>query len=509
LTSLSTLASAGYDPWSDVVSLASVRSNGGVLLLTVGGKAYFVPAGVEPKTIENGQLAYLGSQTIKWLVPAATGVVTVFSGGGAYFSPDGLNLGGGGSTARAYVGSQSIIGIAAAGTGITTAFSGGAAYFSPTGLSLGGGGNTVRAYAGTQKIVGLSQFEGGVATLFQAGGRYLSPDGLNVGGGGRTIRIPLWTNIAPLSAFGQRDSGVAMVFAGKFWLSTGYFRAPNELYYDLWYSADKGRSWQIALGSELPLTEQPVDIYDVFSRLAVFNGELVAIGSSIWTSPDGLSWRTVTTDGPVKATEDARVIALAGKLVYIKPETAQIFVSADLLHWEESSFPAGFEPRCGAEIVERAGRIWLFGGGRCDYAGSFGEVWYSDDGLRWERLIDGVSGKPVTPPWPGRMWPCMTVGPTGTFWVFGGYRVLGGTALNLSDLWYSKDAIKWYQLKATAGIPLEDATMAPRHAPSCYLDERNALTVVAGKGRANPNNYYGAVQNDVNAITLPDDSSLP
>jgi hypothetical protein len=122
--------------------------------------------------------------------------------------------------------------------------------------------------------------------------------------------------------------------------------------------------------------------------------------------------------------------------------------------------------------------------------------------------VDG-NGEALWPEWLNRMWPCVVNGSGGTLWLFGGYRQQGDMAINLSDLWYSKDGLHWRQLKPAAPDLLSDPVSRPRHAPSCHLDAANRLTVVAGRGDSDPDARHAAVLNDVIRIDLPRDSILP
>lgn len=526
---------------SDVAETFAIAANGGTLLLTTDRQAFFVP----PGDTADRQPAYTGKQSIVKIVAAGTGVVTLFSGGGAYYSPDGRNLGGGGWTQPGYLGSQRIVHIVPVTGGVLTRFSGGGVYRSPDGRNLGGGGYSVRAYGGTQQVVSMAAVNGGVVTLFSGGGAYFSPDGHNLGGGGRTVRaydglqtirqivempqgvqtyfsggnaylsrnglaiggggdtlrLPAARTVATASAFGPRDSGSMAYFDGRWWIGSGFYRG-NLSYFDLWASEDGVSGWNMTFGVASPETGPRTDFYEPYSPLVSFDGALWAIGSTVWRSNDGAQWTPMSV-GPRRAVEDADAFVFRGKMVYIDPTVGQVFISPDGLDWSQRVEIPGFTRRCGAVITAGVrGRIWISGGGGCDYQGYYNDTWYSEDGIQWTQVVD-PDGAPQPVQWSGRLWPCVVTTPSGMMWLFGGFRIENGVGMNLNDLWFSRDGSTWRRMTVSG-------TIEPRHAPSCYFDRRtNALMVVAGKGGVDPLNDNSRVRNDTVALDLPLDEFLP
>lgn len=489
-----------------VVATVTLGNRVGTVFLTSDGLAYFVPQGQSASAAAAAVVArvpaYEGPLRIVDAHPVAGGVVTRFNNGHVYRSRDGLNLGGGGNTQLVYDGAQSIRAWVAVDGGVVTQFSDGRATFSPDGLALGGGGATVAAYAGRESIAALRGVEGGVQTLFGNGQVYFSADGRNLGGGGNTVLLPAWSKVATSAAFGPRDNAADAVFQDEWWISGGFFRsAPDTSYFDLWRSSDAGLNWSLAFGSATPETGPRTDFYDPYSPLVAFRGELLAIGATVWASPDGQTWSQRSPSGPRRAREDAEALVFRDQLVFVDPQSATVYISADGADWSEQVEIVGFDRRCGAVIaVLPSGRLMIAGGGDCAYGGFYTDVWVSDDARTWRQLTDPATGQARTVPWVGRMWPCGVTTSPGGLWMVGGFRIDAGVGRNLSDVWTTADGETWREIVA-AGPGLE-----PRHAPTCYWREQaSALYVVAGKGGANGLNDNAAVLNDVNVLRL----SLP
>lgn len=488
---------------SDIAQRIDIATNGGKLILTTSNEPYFVPMGGDETATASRIPAYTGSQHVVIVRPANGGVVTLFDGGGAYFSADGLNLGGGGGTVRAYDGTQRILGIYAAGGGVVTHFSEGGVYFSPTGTQLGGGGLTVRAYEGTQRVVALKEVQGGVQTRFSGGGVYGSSTGTHLGGGGATVSLPYWEDVSSYSAFGRRDSARGIEYEGRYWLSSGFYGGPYN-YYDLWYS-DDALTWTSTGVSAGPFTEAPADAtYPPYSPLVKSDDGLYAVGASVWRSPDGLTWSLISSQGPARATEDTFAFHHAGQFVFLHTQYGQVYSSTNGIEWSAPILIPGFQGRCGALVTSAQGRLWMMGGGACSYGAVYDDIWSSEDGVEWTQVLDDATGQPKKLEWPGRMWPCVSVSPTGVMWMFGGFVLNNGSGQNLNDLWYSKDGVTWTQAR-TSGT-----NSNWRHAPTCYSQiDQGRIVVTAGKGGDDPSNDLARALNDVKIIRVPVDELLP
>lgn len=539
------------DAYSRIKTIAP--AGGGVVVLYEGGIAYYSPDGRNLAGGGSTERAYGGTYPIKEIVPVPGGVDAIFDmgyGRGAiYFSPDGRNLGGGGSTARIYSGLSTPETVVPVGdSGVVTLFAGGQAYFSPDNGNLGGGGNSIRAYYGTGRIARVIRVGGGVHAQFVGGAVYFSPDGKNLGGGGRTIRVPEWNQL-PDGQFGIRDSAKGLIVNGNLWLSGGFGPSASTCtwtcsHFDLWLSMDKGASWVLSSRSSesgpRDAQEQPGDFYDAYSGLIHFNGQLWALGSTVWRAPSSPStsgktnWSKLSDAGPgllmlagaeeanaqSLASENTHALVLDDRVHYIDTRHGRAMSSNDpnLSAWTSpSTLPDDFVGRCGVAATAAQGKVWLAGGGRC-YGSMYNDVLWSEDGRNWNNVDPPADGQL----WSPRQWSCMTSDASGTLWLMGGYEVsyrndtvpasLGsiGYHRNLGDLWYSKDGIAWKQLKADVDSGMLSETAATRHAPTCVVDHAtNTLYVIAGKGGNHADNDLAVLQRTVRSLQLPAASSLP
>lgn len=474
-----------------------VLSNGGFVVLMQSGKVWFYVDGVTAQ----GSLVYSGLVRAENLVPAGGGVVAHLSDGRAFFSPDGLNLGGGGVTVPAYAGTQKVTRIASVNNGVVTLFSGGGAYFSPDGRNLGGGGSTTWAYRGKQKLVELVEVTGGIKTRFSGGGIYLSTTGLNLGGGGATYSTPTWNRVVAGAAFRPRDSAKTVSRDGAIAIVGGFFQSPNWSYADYWSSTDSGETWQLQAGSVDPAESPPVNLYEPYSPVLPLGSDLLAIGSSVWRSRDGMSWQKLTSGGPALATEDTFAFNFKGRIVVIQTHYGKVFTSEDGVSWSAGYVVPVLPTRCGAAVTMSKGRLWIMGGSSCDYLTPYNDIWSTEDGFNWQRATNSSDGALAVLPWGTRMWPA-TCSDGNTIWAIGGFRIQGDSRTNLGDIWYSPDGVNWRQLMprgSTFGVGIE-----PRHAAACFVQpEKNRVLVVAGKGGVDINNDWSSVLNDVWALELP------
>ncbi|MGO9718285.1 MAG: hypothetical protein ACLPV2_15040 [Steroidobacteraceae bacterium] len=533
-----------------------VAVGGGIDALLSDGTVNFSPDGMNLGGGGATVSAYSGTVQITALTPVGSGVDAVLADGRAYYSPDGRNLGGGGASVAIYTGGKVILQIVPVGAApaVVTLFQDGTAFFSPNNRDLGGGGATMSAAPGAPpSITGLIQVGGGVLAAFEGGSVYLSPDGQNLAGGGATVYVSAWDASVPNGPFGPRDSAHGTEFAGHLWLSGG-FSDPTGAngcfntcsYFDLWSSTDlTGTTWNgkpnFATATvpdprdNTPVVNNgvqdpplPTDFYDSYSAIVVWNSRLFAIGGTVWSSADGTHWArqnladgVTAAPGPVTmASENSRALQLGTSLFFLQPDNGEVYSTTDpqAATWTDLGAIQGFTPRCGAAAFVLLGKLWIEGGGACDYSQVYSDIWSSADGINWTQMANGAQ-------WSARMWPCIAPGDDGIVWLAGGYAPTdwnnsGGTltvryGANHSDVWYSKDGATWRQFKADNGAAVPDGTaLEPRHAPTCYVGEGSSaatksLIVLGGTGGPDPNDANARVVNSIRTLALPATSALP
>jgi hypothetical protein len=441
------------------------------------------------------------------------------------------------------------------GDGVVTWFQGGSAFYSPNNRDIGGGGTTVSAAPSARSpITALVKVGGGVLTEFANGAVYLSPDGRNLAGGGATVHVPAWNATVVNGPFPPRDSAQGTEFAGHLWFSGGFADPTNTAscfntcsYFDLWSSTDlTATSWNSRASFATATTPDPrdaspvvnngvqdvpvpTDFYDAYSPIVVWNGRLFAIGSTVWSSADGVHWTrqnladgVTAAPGPLssRASENSRAQSLGAPLFFLQPDTGEVHRTTDpnAVSWTDLGTIPGFTPRCGAAVFVLLGKLWIEGGGACDYSQIFDDIWSSADGVNWTHSATAAE-------WSARMWPCIAPGNDGIVWLVGGYAPTdwndaSGTVTvrygaNHSDAWYSKDGVTWKQFKADYGSGLPDGnTLEPRHAATCFVAPDSAantrsLVVIAGSAGSTPNAANEEVSSTIRTLPLPATSALP
>lgn len=546
-----------YNGGLQIVDIEAVSE--GIVTLLADGSAYLSPDGQNLGGGGSTVAAFNGAGSIASITAiGGGGIDAVFSGSGqVWFSPDGRNLGGGSGTVELYANGGNVQQLVAVGPGpaVITLFKNGSAYYSPDNRNLGGGGSTVLATPNAHSaITRIVKVGGGALTQTADGSVYLSPDGLNLVGGGSTVPVSEWNATVPNGPFGWRDSAHGTEFAGHLWFSGGFDDPAGAdscfatcSYYDLWSSTNlSGTSWSSTPSFATASTPDPRDVYpsvnngvmdapvptdfyDSYSAIVPWNGQLFAIGATVWSSPDGVAWaRANLADGTAapgpqagsRATENSRALQLGSTLFFLQPDLGTVYSTTDpsAVTWNTLGTIPGFTPRCGPVVFVLAGKLWIEGGGACDYSAKYDDIWSSADGVTWTKSSS-------TTQWFARMWGCIASGGGDVIWLTGGYapsdwnNTTGSLkprfGANHSDVWYTRDGENWKQLKADWGSGLPDGnTLEPRHAATCYLNPGgaatvNSLIVIGGSAGTTPDAGEEHVSNSIRLLTLPSTDTLP
>jgi hypothetical protein len=540
---------AAYTGSLQVLDIVAVAT--GVDALLSDGSVVFSPDGQNLGGGGASALAYQGSPGVAGLAPVGGGVDVIFSGSaGVIYSPDGRDFSGGKSVSI-YSGGLSVLQVVPMDTGnaVLTLLENGAAYYSPDNKNLAGGGATVAANSASA-VVRVVKVGGGVLAQFQNGAVYLSPTGLNLDGGNGTISVASWNSLGN-GPFPARDSAHGAEFLGHLWVSGGFSDATNTdscfstcSFFDLWSSTDAlGASWNsqpsfatasqpdprdatATVNNGVMDVPPPTDFYDSYSAIVVWNSQLTAIGATVWRSADGTHWArdnladgVTATPGPalVRATENSRAVIVGGVLYFLQPDSGEVYRSTDATasQWTDLGAIPSFTPRCGPAVFVLEGRMWIVGGGACDYSAVYNDVWSSADGVNWTQ-------SPAAAAWSARMWPCVATSTDGVVWLGGGYAptdwnnytgtVTPRYGANHSDLWYSKNGTDWKQFKADDGSGLsDDGVLEPRHAPTCFVTGSTPANyvIMAGTGGTDPNDANARVINSIRSLQLPPAATLP
>lgn len=273
-----------------------------------------------------------------------------------------------------------------------------------------------------------------------------------------------WELVTKNAQFSPRDTAEGVVFDGKMWLSNAYSEG-NVYTYDLWNSVN-GVTWTRAMEATP---------YDLFAEMVVYQNKIWAVKESVWSSPDGTTWTQVLDKTPFGVRAYGELVVLRDKMWQLGTG-ADVWNTTDGVNWIQVTAEAPFGDRFAAATTTFNGKLWLMGGTLFTGADdplyvSPNDVWCSDDGVNWVRVLEHA-------PWSPRRWSAAAVY-AGRLWIIGGYDI--DNHRNLGDVWYTEDGTTWFEL-------VSDNVFTPRHELTPYV-YNDSLWVVAGNA--------WPVQNDV------------
>ena len=197
----------------------------------------------------------------------------------------------------------------------------------------------------------------------------------------------------------------------------------------------------------------------------VFGGRLWLLGGwfdsfqapprDVWSSPDGKTWSLVTkeapwrhSDLPMTLTFKDRMWLMGGWTNGRLPDhsaSAEVWYSADGVTWDRATAEAGWSPRIAAGAVVFKGKMWVLGGTENYYFGDDkslkNDVWVSADGKAWTRATANAG-------WSPRAYHQAVVLNDRMYVFGGGNYVPEYHAFN--DVWSSADGVTWERVTAKA-----------------------------------------------------------
>lgn len=225
-----------------------------------------------------------------------------------------------------------------------------------------------------------------------------------------------WTLMTELATWSPRYALAGCYFKERFWILGGHkgTNSPGSYPGDIWNSQD-GRQWTEVFGLAKWSARKNHSVVVHRNMLWVLGGVNVTAGqdyqgaSDVWSSPDGKTLTEVIHTAPWGPRWSHASVAHSGHLWILGGVNLQ----------------DGSDPKVklhkGASSIRDGKRLWL---------GGNNDVWRSKDGNNWTF----VGRAPWTPRW-GH---AATIY-SGMIWVFGGYD---GNSF-LSDVWYSADGVDW------------------------------------------------------------------
>jgi hypothetical protein len=239
---------------------------------------------------------------------------------------------------------------------------------------------------------------------------------------------------------------------------------------EVWESED-GNNWTLsAIAPWEPRHTYGTLVHD--DKMWILGGDQLqcSFQTDIWNSDNGTTWNLVNESAPwgermlhMYFAFDNKMWVMGGqKIVYctntVEEAYNDVWNSTDGITWNLVTDSAAWSPRgmAGGSCVFN-NKMWIFGGGI--YQKKYhNDIWNSDDGINWNLVSEKA-------PWESRQYHSVAVFDS-AMWVMGGRY-----DSDRNDVWFTKDGIKWYNLKGTPWLP--------RHAGSVFNHD-NSLWMAAG-----------------------------
>ena len=151
----------------------------------------------------------------------------------------------------------------------------------------------------------------------------------------------------------------------------------------------------------------------------------------------------------------------------LRPYTTEEFRA---LTWKKVETPTPWENRDSAEVYEWQGSLYLFGGlngngtldangmPQYDKAKYFNDIWKSEDGLQWERVVEQSDLPPMR---------AMSIIPfKGSLYLLNGWMPDGG---HNPSIWKSQDAVHWQKVVTKVPFPVREGQRILEHEGKLYM----------------------------------------
>jgi hypothetical protein len=214
---------------------------------------------------------------------------------------------------------------------------------------------------------------------------------------------------------------------------------------DIWKSKD-GINWERVREDAPWGKRRSAGIVELNGKLYLMGGWRQDFGETkndVWISEDGERWKLILGKAPWEPREghsvfifQNKIFLLGGVDYYSKKIFNDVWVSEDGINWTKMPNPP-WTPRYDQAVAVFQGKIWMVGG--MDLKGNvFKDVWMSEDGENWKLITEN-------PPWPSRHGHLL-LEYKNYLWLISGWseNEKGG---GVKDVWYSKDGIFWERAK--------------------------------------------------------------
>lgn len=219
-----------------------------------------------------------------------------------------------------------------------------------------------------------------------------------------------WRQVEATAPWRHSDLPMTVVHDGRMWLMGGWFngRLPgHSASNEVWSSSD-GRTWRrdtAAAGWSPRLAGGIVAFKERIWILGgtenYYFGDDTSLRNDVWSSADGRDWRLETAAAGWSPRAYHQAVVL-GEHIYVLgggnyvpryEAHADVWRSADGVHWEPVTAEAPWHARLWFSSVTYRDRIWVLGGWSNHPHRNWNDVWHSADGRDWRRLDSRVVWK--------------------------------------------------------------------------------------------------------------------
>lgn len=191
--------------------------------------------------------------------------------------------------------------------------------------------------------------------------------------------------------------------------------------------------------------------------LLTYDDQLVYLagGSAyIYTSLEGTTWRTISSNAPwanrtfafgavFNGGDGAKMWLMGGQEGANVSADVYASTKPDSAGWTVVTSAPGWSARSNAGCLVWGGKLWIVGGSD-GKGGGFNDVWNSSNGKDWTRVTEHADWSP--------RWAVAFAAFSNRLWIFGGQ--IGPNAGDVTnEVWSSTDGVKWIQWPAPSWNP--------------------------------------------------------
>jgi hypothetical protein len=195
----------------------------------------------------------------------------------------------------------------------------------------------------------------------------------------------------------NRLASTVTFFKGRLWIMGGSDLYTQNFSNEIWSSKD-GSTWEKAGNGAWPGRDS--------TTLVEFQGKLWLFGGAnhrdqklgtdsflndVWSSEDGISWTQVTAAAPWAPRSYPRIAIFNDEMYLLGGEShADVWKSSNGKDWTQltTEAPWGDGGRQAYGALAFGGGLWVFGGFVGDSKNGVNDIWYSEDGVTWERQTE-------------------------------------------------------------------------------------------------------------------------